>query len=266
MLASSSQASAAGPRGATIALPVLTFGTVANSRGESVRIYSATYKTFGECVSRSALESVNYATTVWKGSDAEPSKMDVTCRREDRLNEAISVHGQELQKYRGESHEPGYSGGSDLKEVLTFFDSKAIFGLGITAECDPVAAAKATFYLLDAAQALGKASEDQQVSVDFDRVLEVCRITAGRESADVLVSPAKAVAGLKKPGRVPIPLPGEVKFQGGSPNLPDPQPPVDSGQIAELRSPVIIRAPVSVGFAHRLTFALNPEDGAQHGR
>ena len=145
-------------------MPVIAIGTIANARGESAGIFSAAYMTFGECIARSALESVNYATTVWKGSGGEPSTMNVSCRREDRLNEAISAHRQELRKYLNESHAPGYSGGSDLKDVLLFFDSKALFGLGLTARCDPLAAPKATFNLLDAALALGKTSEEQQVS------------------------------------------------------------------------------------------------------
>jgi hypothetical protein len=206
------------PRSASETLPVHTLGSIANSRGESVPVYSASYKTFGECVARSALESVKYVTAGWKASGEEASKIEVTCRRQDRLNEAIASHAQELRAYLDESRAQGHAGSGDLKDVLTFFDNKAMFGLGITARCDPFAAPKATFRLLDAAQALVNAAEDQQVSVDFDRVLEVCTITAGRESADVLVSPANAVAGLKKPGKITLPLPGEVKFQGGSPS------------------------------------------------
>jgi hypothetical protein len=203
-------ASGDAPLGATAALPILSLGTIANAGGEPVHTFSAAHKTLGECIARSALESVNYATTALKGTGAEPAKMDVTCQHTQPFNDTISVHREELQNYLDELREKAQSTGSYFKDALSFFDKKAIYGLGISAECDPIAAPKSALQLIGAAQALANTPQDQQVSVDFDRVLEVCRITAGRESADVLVSRINSIAGLKKAGKIPVPLPGEV--------------------------------------------------------
>jgi hypothetical protein len=203
----------AGASGDSPALPMPTVssrGTIVNAQRGSVPAFSAAYRTFGECIARSALESVNYAAAALRGRGGEPTKMDVACQREDRFNEAISVQREELQKYLDDLREKGHSADSYFKDVLSFFDKQGIYGLGIAAQCDPIAAPKSAFQLIEPAQALGNTPEDQQVSIEFDRVLDLCRITAGHESADVLVAPISSIAGLKKADKIRLPLPGEV--------------------------------------------------------
>jgi hypothetical protein len=57
--------------------------------------------------------------------------------------------------------EKWHSADSYFKDVPSSFDKQGIYGLGINAECDPIAAPKSALQLIGTVQALANTPEDQ---------------------------------------------------------------------------------------------------------